>query len=279
MASEEALVRAILAANRPPWEAPDDYHQLVNTVGLAGVRRLQTYPNDTVAIRAAWEEVALTVPEKEDEQARAYRPDRQKLDWFLGFLEGRGRVQSPKWWADVLLNAVANRRDNFHFDLPGQPTNPAMPRKSFHHEAGFDDVWAPLGTTLRREGSKIVLRVGKEPVTIPEGWLGGFKLDNGRVNCGVSALITPSRCYIALHQFIGEYSLECIERSTLKLLWSSEVRGGAHVGIGGGLVWTWVTVTEQNDRVVVFGCDFISIHAEGFRSEDGANIFRFANAY
>jgi len=269
-AADEKLIQEILACD-DPLKTSEAYRQLFNNVGAAGIQRLQTDPNDSIAIQAAWEAVALTVPKEDGE--RAFRPDRHKLDWFLGFLEGRARVQTPKWWADVLLNAVANRRDNFYFDLPGQPTVPEMPRKSLDHDAGFDQVRAPLDTTLKRDGAKIVLRVGKDSVAIPEDLFAAHKADNGQVYCSIAALITPTRCYIA----VLSKSLVCIDRSSSRVLWKSEIRCGWPGAIG-GMADVWGAVTEQNNRVVVFGC-YIGLYADAFRSEDGTNLFRFASFY
>ena len=78
-AAEEALIRAISAANSPATEGPDiitvftdarweigeTYQGLVNAVGATGLRKLRMHRWPTVALRAAWDEVALTVPEAE----------------------------------------------------------------------------------------------------------------------------------------------------------------------------------------------------------------------
>ena len=68
-----------------------------------------------------------------------YRPDRHKLDWFLGFFEGRACVQPPQWWADVVRNAEASSRDSIRFDLPGQPE--CGERKSLYHNSGLDEEY------------------------------------------------------------------------------------------------------------------------------------------
>jgi hypothetical protein len=242
------------------------YRILFGKVGADGIRRLQADTHDGIAIQAAWEEVALTVPEKEPE--RSVRPDRHKLDWFLGFLEGRGRVKAPEWWAEMLLDSRANRRDNIY---PGSPKD--MP----DHRAGLDDVEAPRDTTLKRDGDKIILKVRKESVSIPEAIL--RKCDSGRVCCSVSALITPSRCYIAVHEDVGySYPLYCIDRLTAKIVWKSEV-WATWWGGASGVHHMSVAVTEQNNRIVVFGAAATGIHVEAFQRDDGTNLFRFSSSY
>ena len=270
--ANEKLVKGVFAATDPA-EATVAYHRLFTQIGFDGVRGLQTSPNDSIAIQAAWEEVALTVPEKEGKNQ--YRPDRHKLDWFLGFLEGRARVQAPEWWRESLFNAGANHRHNFYFGLPENP--PGTSVKSPYHDAGLDDVTAPLDTTLSRKGGKIVLLVGRESVTIPEKLFTDYECVDGRLRCGVSALVTPSRCYIAVHGVIGDYQLTCIDRASSRVLWTNSVWGAFSGGLT-GYAEQWVTVTEQHDRIVVFGC-VLGINIEGFRSDSGANLFRFSNIY
>jgi len=41
----------------------------------------------------------------------------------------------------------------------------------------------------------------------------------------------------------------------------------------------WIEVTEQDDRVIVFGVASTGFHVEAFRAEDGANLFRVSNSY
>ena len=97
-------------------ESKEAYRLLFATAGVDGLSRLQTVHDDSIAIQSAWEEVTLTVPVKDGD--RAYRPDTQKLSWFLGFLQGRARVSPPDWWRESLLDARANRRDNIYAGEP-----------------------------------------------------------------------------------------------------------------------------------------------------------------
>ena len=263
---EQKQIQDILAA-KYPYDSQKGYRILFGKVGVDGIRRFQANDHDGIALQAAWEEIALTVPEKEPD--RAIRLDRHKLEWFLGFLEGRGRVQAPQWWAEMLLDSRANRRDNIYA---------GNPKETPYHRTGLDDVQAPRNTTLRRDGDKIILKVGLESVSLPESFLG--KDYSGQVCDNVSALITSGRCYIALHDDFGyPYQLVCIDRLTAKIVWKSEVWSmwwGAIAGFGGNM---WVAVTEQNKRIVVFGAGSTGIHVEAFREDDGINLFRFSSSY
>jgi hypothetical protein len=108
--AEEKQVQAIRVAKRPS-HAAKGYSALFKAATAADLRRLQMNASDTIAIQAAWEEVERTIPTNPEQ---VVRPARDKLARFLGFLEGRARVQAPSWWEDALLDARANRRGNVY---------------------------------------------------------------------------------------------------------------------------------------------------------------------
>jgi len=280
-AADQKLIHRVSSAAYPT-EAAEAYGKLFKQIGRDGIRRLQAHPSDSIAIQAAWEEVAFTVPEKK-KAGQTFHPDRNTLNWFLGFLQGRGRVQPSKWWKDLLLDARANHRYNVYFDLP-ENLDRGFPGpsewKSLYHDSGFSLVTSPLDTTLRREGSTMALRVGKESAEFPEDLLSKYRtqIPDGGVKCGVSALITPSRCYLAVHHMISGYQLICLERPSSKVLWRTDGWGSFWGIFTGSRHEQWLTVTEQDSRVVVFGCG-VGIHCEAFRSGDGTNLFRFSNGY
>jgi hypothetical protein len=265
----EKLVQEILTS-KYPYESPSDmgivkgYRTLFKKVGAKGIRELQTHPNDGISIQAAWETVALTVPEMQ--QKEKVRPDRHKLDWFLGFLEGRARLKVPSWWSEVVLDSRAKGK-----------IYPGDPKESPFHKLGLDDAYGPDDTSLNREDDKVVLRIGKQSVAIPENLL--HKTSDGKIYCSVSALMNPSRCCVAVYGNVGTpYKLTCIDRTTGKILWKSDVFG-TWWGGSTGIHYMWVTVTEQNDRIVLFGAASTGIHVEAFREKDGKNLFRFSSSY
>lgn len=150
-ANEDDLIRAILAA-KDPSAAEDGYSSLFELVGNDGLLRLQSHASDTIAIQAAWMQVELTVPVKEP--AQAVRPDREKLAWFLRFLEARARVTLPKWWAEAILDARANRRGNVYAGGINMSSDCKAGDPIF-------EKWPPKATIERKEG-KLVVRLGKE---------------------------------------------------------------------------------------------------------------------
>ncbi|HQR08656.1 MAG TPA: hypothetical protein PLN21_17660 [Gemmatales bacterium] len=116
----QKIIDGILAA-KYPYDRADDkngYRALFNKVGVEGLKKLQSYSDDSIALQAAWEEVELTVPISETRTA--VKPDKKKLKEFLAFMEKRCRVKGPAWWTESLLNANANanRRYNIYFDSP-----------------------------------------------------------------------------------------------------------------------------------------------------------------
>jgi hypothetical protein len=180
-------------------------------------------------------------------------------------LERRARVQVPKWWAEVLLNSEANERYNVY----GWPATDPV-----YDWMELSDIRAPLGTTLKRDGNKIVLQTQEGSVAVPKELFdaGGWKQN-------VSALITPARCYVAVHSDWGDpFELTAIERASAKVLWKASVWGYSWAVIASGQNFMCVELVEQDNRVVVFGAGG-GFHVEAFQSDTGESLFRFSNSY
>ncbi len=268
---DEKKVQAVLAADEPRTAA-ERYGELFNSLTNDGLKKLQEHSNDTIAIQAAWEEIERSLPRNPDKEVR---PDRDKLTRFLGFLEGRGRVRAPRWWAEAILDARANGRGHVHAG-------------AFYEEFGrwFNDprfnekdkkaVWPRLETSIEEHEIKTVVRVGRSRAPIPADL--PKKLGVHGFFHSVTALITPSRCYLAAHDGFGyPYQLACVDLPSGKLRWITEVRGSFWGDVGGASM-QFVEVVEQEDRVVAFGIS-MGFHVEAFRKDDGVNLFRFSNSY
>lgn len=257
-------IRAILIA-KTPHDAVSAYSTLFKEATTEEVRRLQANPSDTIAVQAAWQQIELAIPEK---PPQVVRPDSDKLARFLGYLEGRARLQAPQWWAAAILDARANRRGNVYAGgitladyREMKPSATALPP-----QAKFD----------LREG-KPVVRVGSEFAIIPDGLR--EKLGSDQFVDGVCALVTNDRVYLGAFDSVGyPYKLACVDRSSAKVRWVADV-WGAWWGNFGGQSRQWVEVTEQGDRVAVFGVSSVGFHVEAFRIDDGANVLRFSNSY
>jgi len=216
------------------------------------------------AVQAAWEEIEISIPDKRTEVIKI---NREKMARFLGFMEGRARVHLPHWWAEALLDARANRRGNVYaggsnltyWNLKENETRPVAYAK------------------LDVQDGKPVVRLGSSFAIISDELR--QKLQPNGLTEGLSALLTPTRCYVAKFDSVGyQYELTCIERATAKTQWVSQV-WGCCFGDATGQHHQDVQITEQGKNVVVFGVASIGFNAECFRAEDGVNVFRFSNKY
>lgn len=278
------LRQKVLDAKR--WqESQDARRALLQRVGPAGLTDLTKDEDTGIALLASWEQVRLTVPDKESDQRTPV--DARKLAWFLGFLEGRARVELPPWWAETVRGCGAYGRDSIR---------PEMPRFNRPYDrVGLGSARGPRGTTLERDTTraysppKVVLRLGKESALVPEPLLDPSgsvpKQVVGRLNAddsigNVSALIKGDRCYLAVHEDSPHsYRVFRIDRRNGEVTWTSDVWGHAPGIFGGRPGPMYVTVTDQGGRVVLFGASGAGFHIEAFRADDGKNLFRFSSSY
>jgi hypothetical protein len=253
----ELKVQAVLRASDLS-KAGEAFRALFEVAGKAGLPRLKVDAHDTIAIQAAWREVLLPLLGEEPKQSVPL--DRRKLEWFLGFLEGRGRLQIPTWWRNTFLEARFGQPGNIHF--------PSKNILSYGNTA-VDRISAPLGTTLTKENGSFVLKVDKQSVKIPDARVGGFFRS-------VQALMTPKRCYYVFHNDFGwGYPITCIERKSGKVIWKADVWATWCHRSYGPHPQSQVAIVEQDSRIVVFGISG-GAHVEAFRAEDGKNLFRFS---
>lgn len=262
------IINHILAAKKPEErsDARKGYRQLFSKVDAAGLQRLQSYPDDNIALQAAWQEVELTIPV--GKQLDQVRPDRKKLEWFLSFMEQRCKLKTPEWWKATVLEAIANQRyDLFLHRAKGHP----------YHDAGVDRVRAPRDTTLRRTHDKLTLHIGTDFLVIPEELF--RKLIQGEYGSDFSALFTPTSCYVVVHDDFGSpCKMTCLDRATAQVKWRTDIWGSWWLSIAGEGA-AYVTVTEQADRIIVFGTAPYGFHVEAFNAADGKNLFRVTNRY
>jgi hypothetical protein len=262
--TDDEKVQAILASDSP-YRASNGYQVLFRSIDSDGLRRLQSNASDSIAIQAAWQQVELTVPER---SGKVVRPDRDKLAWFLGFLEGRARVRVPAWWAEAILDARANRRGNVYAGGLNVTADDAHSRPK---------ATLPRKASVNMKDGKLLVQIGSQSAFIPNYLQDSLTADGP--GSAVAAIITPTHCLIAAHDCIGyPYNLVCAERSTAKIVWTSKVWASWWHDVTGSHAQS-VEVTVQGDRVVVFGVASVGFHAEGFRIKDGANVFRFSNSY
>jgi hypothetical protein len=260
------MVQKILKAKNL-GEAEDHYKALFVYCGPAGLPPLRESANDGIALQAAWQEVALST-----HTSKAGHPNREKLVWFLGFLEGRIRIRPPDWWRQALLASK--------FNSGGSVFVLNVNKHQRYKKTGLDDMMSPPGTTVKRKDASFVLQVGEQSASISDY----IVLNRQRAN-RLSAAITARRCYLAVHDDLGfAYPLFCTDRASAQTFWKAEVWDV--FWLRGGLSWLSdpsvndraVTVVEQDGRVVVFGAGVSGLNVEGFRANNGTNLFRFSSS-
>jgi hypothetical protein len=261
--SVERTVKAVVDATGP-FVAAEQYRVLFSGMKAPSIDELTLSSYDSLAIQAAWQLVNLTLPEKnpEDGNPIVFRPDGDKLNWFLGFFQGRGHMRVPKWWKQSLLDARANTRSDIWFPDRGDGVGGTGP--------------APAKVTANPAQSLIT--VGTDSAVLPADLV---KEHPSGLPARFSAVFTPKMCYVAIYDdAVYPYAVVCVDRQTARVIWRARGWGSWWYQIGGSVGNARVTLEIQDDRVVVFGVSGLGlIHAEAFRADNGKNIFRFSNTY
>jgi hypothetical protein len=243
--------------------ADQRYRALFDAVGSDALGQLKADPHDSIALQAAWEEVQLSLPEKDQPQPTRVQPG--KLERFLGFLEGRGRVQIPRWWEIALGEAKSRGRDH----RVTCSSNALAFQRGKRIITGLR-IRTEEGISLSKENGTITLRVGKQSLVVPKELI----IEDRVLADNLTVLISGQHWYVALYDTVGyKYPLVCLENKTGKMLWQAVVWG----------TWWWeysglhsqrVSLSKQDDRVVVFGASSTGAHVEAFKASDGTNLFR-----
>ena len=243
------------------------YRSLFTACDASELAALSANKNDSIATQSAWEQVAMTVP-KEDGK-KAYRPDAAKLNWFLGFFEGRNRVSAPAWWRTIVLDARANRRDNIY---------PGKPKEWPYHRSELKWVSCPTTASVTEDKRIVTYRNGDDSIVIPEELLD--RADSGKLSCNISCTFTKTNCFVAVHDDVGSsHDVACLDRKTGNVVWKSKACG-CWWGNATGQHESWVSLVPTDDgRVFVFGSASVGLYAHGFDASNGKTLLRFSNNY
>ena len=262
----EAKVDAALRTDHPS-RALKSYYRLFGTAGADGLPELEQSPHDSIAIQAAWREFVLTIPRGIDGKGTEFRPDPAKVNWFLGFLAGRGRIRIPKWWSQ----AVPRRAAHQGHDCPCFESGILINRRR-------------IGRTKqssRRSGNNFSLRVGNDSTEVPKVLLEEYLVDGKlrpAIHCS-ACLTSKKNCYLAIcHDDAYAFRLACFDRTTAKVVWTARACGSFSDSISGPVDPARVAVDVQDDRVVVFSWS-TGVDAEAYRADNGKNLFRFSSAF
>jgi hypothetical protein len=264
---ESAQVQAVLSATDSN-DARDAYRKLFAFSTTRTLHRLQSHSSDTIAIQAAWEEVERTVPRNPNE---VVRPDHKQLVKFIDALEKRGRLKIPPWWSEAILDARSNRRGNTYAGGFGTALHQIDREEQLKK-------WSrpPMPARFEEADGKLLIRTETDFAIVPND----LKSKLGERGKTV-ALIRPKHCVVAMHDDWGSpYRLAYVDRETQQIRWVSECWGSINpAGMGfSGCSLQWLEITEQDDRIIVFG-DALGFHVEAFRVSDGQSLFRFSNYY
>ena len=259
------------------------FGELFEAAGVEGLAELKQSPHDSIALQGAWEEVIQTIPEKTNRNLPTFSPDVGKLNWFIGFLEGRTRIRVPKWWRNAVLDARANHRHMVYF--PYQDWGKRAPKSANR-------------TTFTKVDDVFSVNVGSESLQLSNDFLEALGehsnfseireaveevSKNGKSENGTrfNAHFTSKLCYLAVYDEIcTAYLLACLDRENGKMLWKTRRIRCFWGGIGGGVGRARVTVDVQNEQVLFFECSGIGeIYVEAFRAEDGKHLYRFSNKF
>jgi hypothetical protein len=259
-ADVQKIIDGILAAKYPHERVHKegaDFKSLFNKVGPEGLKKLKNHPNTTIALQAAWELVEQTPPLNN-------KIDRKTIEDFIAFLEKRCDVKCPDWWRSSFLEASVNR-----IRLKG-------PEPDIYRWSSVDRARCPLNAQLISRNGTLVYQEGADSIEIPSALL--KRSDRDRLWDNVIGLFTKSQFFITHHDGHGSrHTLTSIDRRSGKILWQSEV-WGSWWNDSEGLSRGWVALTEQGNRIVVFGLSG-RFNVEAFDSKDGKNLFRFSNSY
>lgn len=238
------------------------------------VMAFRSHAHSTVAIAAAWHDVCLTFerpPRRENNLEWAPRePIRSaKLQRFLGFVEGRLRIQLPAEWEQTLTRARVTSRHGLGW-------------RSFDH-------W-PLRKTRSGYLTADRLEAADRGAFLVVG------RGEDRANVPKSLWAEESKCSVATHSIVvglnkrycvcgmlphdgGSFELHCVRRRDGTVCWTAEVMGtmyGASSGPVGEKDRAAVSLTS--DRVVVYGVGPHGAHLQVFAIETGAALCRFSTS-
>ena len=235
-----------------------------------GSDRLRSLKNDedlSLSLRAAWEEIRVTIPEKS--QGKTYLVDPKKLHWFVGFVEGRLNLELPSYWVNGFVGAVAYRRTNvvfLHLD------------ESIYH-ATNRNLQVPRDTSVEDRDASVRLTVGEDSINIPTRQFEKILSSDLPID-RLSALMEPNRCFLLAYDgFFQHGTLFCLERPGAKTIWSKELwLGSTSGGLSGVPGFHAVSIIRQKKRLCVIGITASAAYAEACQADDGKVLFRFSTS-
>jgi hypothetical protein len=230
---------------------------------LAELSELAHHENVGIALRAQWEKVRRSMPERNRTKALPVNP--RDLREFLRFADTRLGFDRPAWWDKAVLSAQAYGRHNIFFSSTGHPPYESTPT----------GLLAPRSLAVR--SAKDALIIGDAHTQSISQKVLKLSRRKGPTDA-VSAIIEIDRAFVALHAMRTlPFKIHCVAGSTIK--WSADVWASGGSGLYSGVGFHYVQLLRGDGTLYVFGGGDDAVYIEAFRERDGNNVFRFSSSY
>lgn len=192
---------------------------------------------------------------------------------FVGFVEGRLRLELPRSWQRELVAARYYGRR--HLAIPTKLDDEPY----VWSEAG----WARpphLGLRKTQTGLQVVSEQGT--CNIRTETIAKARADYSAIIENLNILmVSDRRCIVALHDDLWTpYPIYCLEPRSGDIVWQSEVWAEVPVIRGvSGPTPHWIDIRRCGNRVYIFGTCLFSMYIEAFALDDGDNEVRFSTSY
>lgn len=262
---ELELVHAVVSAK----QAAKVYRQVFNSRTISECNAMRSFPDDSIALRAAWESIRRDIRIGVDRE-RVELPE-SDLFRFVGFVEGRLKQSVPEWWVNRLKRAKGNREDTLIFSAKDDRELIYLGDRHLRHDAHHE---------MTLHDSLIVVRSKEGTIQLPIRLLEGKRLQL-TYRC-VSLALNERLCVIATHmEGAMAYELMCLQRKTMEELWRTVVWASSPPSIvaSGDPPVHKVDVVVDDNHVTVFGATSNSQYIEKFNINDGTAVCRFGTSY
>ena len=244
-----------------------NWYRMLFRVAGPNVARLKDDLNPTVALMAAWYRLRVGVnatPRKHGQLATG--PLRKaEIEDFLASIEHKMRPEIPKWWRESFMKAV------FVFQEPAN--------NDYRPFAGGINL--PVGTKIDRGERRTAIKIGSKSAELVnrvfDPLMKRAQLTNRHGYLTIS--LGKRHCHIANFDDAGfRFPLYSVDLETQQLAWTQKVwASGRHLAYGPS--FHKVELSEQGDRLFVFGCDPQAIYFECFDVKTGKPTCRFSSNF
>jgi len=255
--AQKALIEAYRTAESA-HQAESLSIKLFQKATTAELLSMQTHENSGIALKAAW-----TLAHREIVKRNATRDDDWQMQRFLGFLEGRLRVEIPKFLQTAKVYQHSESRTWFLYPGSEPGTLPMRPQPD----------WPEL--THSKDGSIWTLVDGKDRIEVDVPKNRKYHLRNLAL-IGVS----EKRIFLGLPLNVGSpFGIRCFNRKKGNLEWIAGVwaDGGfvRHMGLG----MHRFDLIEHDGEVLVLGVCDLALYIASYDAETGEARFRFSTRY